>query len=667
MKIESYLFLALFLIIDIPVVNAAVTINEIMSHKNNLWNGEWVELYNPENETIFFYGLIGDNNTNDTITNLTVPAFGFALVVDSDTNFDNKTGCDSFNISNQSCAELTRIGNGLRDSGENLTLYDNSSQIVDNYTWHNNPGANVSMGRYPDGNNWNQNMIPTPNSPNQLTPPLEENLKLSVYLDSPIISGMSYTRLFNIEIENKDNCSKKDIVIVGYNVTDSTGDLLKESNFTRDVGCSGYADTGEWTPSETGNFTLCGFIENSTVNETDFSDNFVCENITIVESPIILLSIPAKVSFGFFNMTIVRLNTTNYEHNKTRFLIYGKNSRVVSDWNWNKITSYAECQGETSLEIDTAGNNTYFLSIPFFLYPNCDGYYHNGDYEIAIRVCNPKGSGFEKFLELYFTIQIDGKNEKLCEREKVIEYRDTYSSGSASQSSKDEYYEILFYPETVHVGEEFSSTVSLKSNATRNFTVYSYVFDGNKLLSDGFDGTAWHGKWTSNKQSVKVTPKSPTTVTLKNKIKDDALPGDYQIRIRIQDEKDLTKSITVLPRLEKEPDNHSSIELSCSESGDKVYVSIQSDVTLNASLYIFTEDGLIVKDITVTNETKKTLDAVGNYEYIQLVSDKEILADCSVTKEKSTAITGSFSEVDNHQNIFQKIYDWFKGILGFSK
>lgn len=663
LRFSLIIFLILFIV---QTVRADVVINEIMPNSVAPESDyEWIELYTNQSVNI----------SNWSVSDAANKTYSFSLILD---NFSILAcNAEAFNATypdlNVPVVNLGCTGAGwLNNGAESLSLYNNLGQLIDNYTWSTDPEENVSIGRYPDGSiSWYENLTITPGITNRLTTPPQINLELSVYLDSPVVSGISYTKLFKIEIKNKDSCSEKDNIFVNYNITNSTGSLIKESNFTREIGCSGYADTGEWLPYNTGNFTLCGLIINSTVNETDLSDNSACKNITVVENPVALLSSPNQASFGFFNTTFIRLNTTYYDYNKTRFLLYGKNSRVVADWNWDKITSYAECQGETAIEINTTGNRTYFLSIPFFLHPNCDNYYSNGEYEIGLRVCNPKDSGFEKFLEMSFSLPINGRNERLCERQKTVEYKTVYSSGYVSPPAKEEYYEIISYPTVVHIGEEFSSVVSLKTDVTKKVTVYSYVFDEKKLLSDGFDGESWHKTWTANKQSIALTPKSPVTLTLENRIKEDAVPGEYKFRVRIQDEKDLTRDITVLPQVMIESESakpaKSTAALSCNETDNKIYISINGDSQSNVSLQIFTETGLITEDLSANNRTEETLEAEEGYNYIQLISNNVVLGNCSITKEKLSSITGKFTETSRLPKLLQQLYSWLKEIFNISK
>ncbi|MBR9683611.1 hypothetical protein GOV03_03655 [Candidatus Woesearchaeota archaeon] len=110
-----------------------------------------------------------------------------------------------------------------------------------------------------------------------------ENVVLSTYLDEEIYIGQEYTKLFKIKIENQVDCSsKKDLITVHYSITKD--EVVKEDFFEREIGCSGYANTGEFTPLEVGEYTLCGEIVESTVEETNLEDNSACMDFVVLDT-----------------------------------------------------------------------------------------------------------------------------------------------------------------------------------------------------------------------------------------------------------------------------------------------------------------------------------------------------------------------------------------------
>ncbi len=114
----------------INFASAAVRINEVMPHSNNALGDEWVELYNDGNEAVKLAGwIIADAVSNDSFS-LNIPAKGYAIII------DNSIICSSVNVSNQSCTSLSTIGGGLNDNADNLSLFDNQSSKIANFSWN---------------------------------------------------------------------------------------------------------------------------------------------------------------------------------------------------------------------------------------------------------------------------------------------------------------------------------------------------------------------------------------------------------------------------------------------------------------------------------------------------------------------------------------------------
>lgn len=105
-------------------------------------------------------------------------------------------------------------------------------------------------------------------------------LNLSPNLDKTLYLNTEYTSLFKLEIEDKKPCSPKDTVKVFYNISKNNF-LIKEDSFSKEIGCTTSASTGKFTPAETGNYTLCGVVVNSSVS---FSSNASCMGFEVVDT-----------------------------------------------------------------------------------------------------------------------------------------------------------------------------------------------------------------------------------------------------------------------------------------------------------------------------------------------------------------------------------------------
>lgn len=90
-------------------------------------------------------------------------------------------------------------------------------------------------------------------------------ISLTANLEPTLYTDTKYTALFKIEIKNKSPCSPKDSVTVFYNISKDNA-LIQEDSFSKEMGCTTSASTGEFTPSEPGNYTLCGLITNSSIS-----------------------------------------------------------------------------------------------------------------------------------------------------------------------------------------------------------------------------------------------------------------------------------------------------------------------------------------------------------------------------------------------------------------
>jgi hypothetical protein len=112
-------------------------------------------------------------------------------------------------------------------------------------------------------------------------------------------------------------------------------------------------------------------------------------------------------------------------------------------------------------------------------------------------------------------------------------------------------FEILSYPEEIEKDKEIETEVRIKNPSTstqKNYTIYSYVYEGNQPISFGFDGENWLNTWDANKQNFSISGNSSLTFTLKNRIANDTEPGEYNLRVRMWldgKKHDLTKKILI--------------------------------------------------------------------------------------------------------------------------
>ncbi len=376
--------------------------------------------------------------------------------------------------------------------------------------------------------------------------PLDDGLKLEVCMDgncdsTSITQLASYNKLFKITNLGYVPCFKQSInLTIQYNITDTNGTLIKQDSFElTDLNHYKSSKTGEWMSEETGNYTICGQIINSTINQTAFA----CKNITVTPNPFSILSLPTTTSFGSFDFITLHFNPAYYEHNKTRFIIYGTNKKIISDLTGEKIKSYSKCQGETSMELNTSTNQSYFLRIPFFLYPNCDNKYSNGDHKLSLRVCSPKTNqiDFEKFFDYTFELSILGKSSGLCPlpvittaktkapSSNLIQFMERTKKDHEESFTYDNTKFKIIFPEEIKTSEKFFIPIFINNTdgTNKKFEIWSYIYKGRTSLMEK----------TANKQIITLKSGESKNVKLENKIiQENVKQDDYKSMVKINSE-----------------------------------------------------------------------------------------------------------------------------------
>lgn len=135
------LFVTIF--ISPPKTLAKVVINEILPHPSS--GSDWVELYNTEQ---------GEE----------IDIAGWQI---EDSKSTVKTFSDDTKISSSSSFLQVFVSNRLNNGGDLLRLKDESGGVIDEKSYEQDPGIDISIGRYPDGaDNWEIILSSTPNGAN---------------------------------------------------------------------------------------------------------------------------------------------------------------------------------------------------------------------------------------------------------------------------------------------------------------------------------------------------------------------------------------------------------------------------------------------------------------------------------------------------------------------
>ena len=286
-----------------------VKISEVMYNPAGSDNNqEFVELFfeTPTNLTGW---RIADSTSEDVLVPLMLREGIYVIIVEEGYNYSG------MNSSVYSVGAT--IGNNLGNEADLIQIINPEGEIMASLSYNSSLGGNGNGKSICLFNNSWQECIATPGRENvglaneesgndeeseESEGQIEEELKLSVYLDSEVYLNQEYTQLFRIEIEEKLNCSIKDNVTVLYRVIRSnlttTGSsmnssLIKEDTFIRELGCSAYSSTGEFVPLYSGNYSLCGEVISSTLDKITGT---VCKNFSVIDTSEVFCNLSINIS-----------------------------------------------------------------------------------------------------------------------------------------------------------------------------------------------------------------------------------------------------------------------------------------------------------------------------------------------------------------------------------
>lgn len=299
------------LILNSEIVLANIIINEIMYNPSGSDDGhEWIEIYSNESINISGWKFYeAGTNHGLTLINGSWVINGYAIIADEWDTF--LSDYPNFN------GTLFDSSFSLKNSGEYLAL-KNGSNIVDevNYSTDMANGNGKSLERFDYG--WNESSVMggSPGKQNNdsiIEQAQNKGLKLTIYIKDPAYVGITYTSLFKIEnLDHITGITDHINLTIGYNIT-SNNSLIKQDTISiEDLNLRKTSNTGLFVPIVSGNYTITGWIINSTVNDSNSIDDIDFKTISVIDTS----KIPCNITINITtNQTIFTEGNKIYFYN----------------------------------------------------------------------------------------------------------------------------------------------------------------------------------------------------------------------------------------------------------------------------------------------------------------------------------------------------------------
>ncbi len=355
------------------------------------------------------------------------------------------------------------------------------------------------------------------------------DLKLQTNIDDEINIETNYNKFFKITYLNHTKGEKEEVLVfVYYNITKENM-TLKENVFNVTVNSYTTSKTGEYYFNETGNFTVCGEIISSAVNESNFANNKACKNFTVIST----FNVSCNISLTIETEKLIyesgekisfknKLNNDSFNYRIEYWVedLFGKIfKKRYETSNLNK-KSYTP-KIKTKVEVLKIIANISYLA------------------------CNDSNKS-DNYFETLIIVKGEPNKKEECE---ICECEDEEET-EKKKTGKTE-IEFVEIPKEVIVGEEFNLKILIKNNddEKHEYDVYSYIYRGSKCYSQSRE---------NNKISVKIKAFDEETVELKDRI-EEAGDGEYNIKVKVKQdnlktEKELKES-TEIKNIEQEKES----------------------------------------------------------------------------------------------------------------
>ena len=576
----------------------------------------------------------------------------------------------------------SKIGNGLGDSGDFVEFYTTNSTSSGNWSggvYYTNMSYNLSQQN--SSWSWNNNSwqlcFPTPGYQNNCSVSNEFNQTNQTYnltLDACDVSmNIDAFQLYDI---TNDSSIDYDIHIRNtvYNGTDYNASLVYwiedlfgsivrepyELNITLDA--SENLDR-TWTPDDiVGSETyIIKANASGMCNDTNMTNNYAESMISV------------KGYGPEYNSSI---NITSVDQGSSNITSWGDSFNAVLDIYRGNTSKYAvelyviDSSGTKVSEVHSIHvRYKYYdgsFKIPVQLKAYCKGEHPDGAYTLVADGLNLTGTR---------NISVSGYNSNACKTIQPscsgsgVSYVSTKTTAAKSKTTAKKTtvktitekkvtpesiqdiisndtdlgesvivfpvknYDIVSYKSKVYVGEDFETVLSLNNygNDTRRVLIYSYVQDGNKLLSRGWDGTGWKKDWDANKRIVFIAPNSSQLVSLKNMINGTVASDVYALKVKIKEDNDtetIEKDLELVSNITY--DDLFRFNVTCTPGPDGVRILSRS--FSESMLFILSENNTR----TAVLEPNKELILRDGY-YFLIMKPDSIISSCSVGENSAAA------------------------------
>ncbi|MEK6856878.1 MAG: lamin tail domain-containing protein, partial [Nanoarchaeota archaeon] len=445
---------------------------------------EYVELYNNGTNSVNLTNWkISDNNEEDSLegnsNEVIIPGNGFAIIVDSDSrvysNFD--TGNATWIYVDDSA-----IGSGLSNSGETLTLKDESNNSIDSVTY---PSTTDGKSYNLINGSW-QTTDPSPGKDNieNISFTLDYS-KVSISEFMPDPEGEDDAAMTNGEWIELYNSGDADLDLLGFSFYDNSGsdaDVFITNTTTN--GNSVIKSKDYLIVYMNG---ISGFLNNDGYEKIKLYDlnNNLIDEVTYEGSD---ESVSWSLSEGKWQKTTPSIGSSNLD-NKTslkselrieeiydlgdgkaewgdvirvEFFVYKGNTEKYTVWIWIEDSDGNRITKKSKFSVYDKFQN-YTFTYPIGIPDNCDDEFTDGNGKIILDGLDAKD---EEILEI--------REKPGCKGEKIKVAR-----------VKDFEYELVDFSEVIQDESDLTAKIMLKSNEEdTSVELSSYVFSGKKKYSD---------------------------------------------------------------------------------------------------------------------------------------------------------------------------------------